>query len=369
MQHENMLTAALFTPLEKNELRFTLSFSSRSRRAFTLVELLVVIAIIGILVGLLLPAVQAAREAARRMSCQNNIKQLGLAVHNFESANRKFPPGYLGSPGNATYTTTPTATSGAQFIGHLVYLFPFIEQSSIYQPFASLRMLDPKAVPSGVTANDGDRFMFWTSGATGYDGDPSDIDTLWDFQQYRVPTLLCPSDDAYSNTAATMMLLHTYGTGTTGTVGGSGYGLPFGATMGRTNYLGNAGRLGKTDSPGWNTWVGPFGNRSTTRFGEITDGTSNTLLFGEATGSWTDASKPSGRTWSFSWTVGPMPTAWGIGGTSAHLYYKYNSLHAGKVINFAMADGSVKSISPTVDNTTYQYVSAMQDGNVTSELE
>ncbi len=68
----------------------------RSRLAFTLVELLVVIAIIGILVGLLLPAVQAAREAARRMSCQNNLKQLGLAMHNFESANRKLPPGYLG---------------------------------------------------------------------------------------------------------------------------------------------------------------------------------------------------------------------------------------------------------------------------------
>ena len=79
--------------------------SPRQRHAFTLVELLVVIAIIGTLVGLLLPAVQAAREAARRSQCQNNMKQLGLGVINFESATRKLPsPGQCDSTGSSSTT-------------------------------------------------------------------------------------------------------------------------------------------------------------------------------------------------------------------------------------------------------------------------
>jgi prepilin-type N-terminal cleavage/methylation domain-containing protein len=98
------------------------------RAAFTLVELLVVIAIIGILVGLLLPAVQAAREAARRMQCSNNLKQLGLAVHNFESARRQLPTS-LRPPSNL-------ASSGEQRrVSVLTDLLPYLEQTAVFDRY------------------------------------------------------------------------------------------------------------------------------------------------------------------------------------------------------------------------------------------
>lgn len=339
--------------------------SGTPRTGFTLVELLVVIAIIGILVGLLLPAVQAAREAARRMQCSNNLKQLGLATHNFESAYKKFPPGYLGSPytGSQNYTPSPT-TGGRQWIGHLVYLFPYMEQSQIFAPFSDVRQLNPATKPTGNTSTDGQLFQPWWNDD---DYDPSDIDTLWDYQQFKLSTLLCPSDDAYSNTTGTYVLFHTYNSG--GLFGSASYfGPPDGDTLGRTNYLGCAGGLGKTGSS-WDTYLGVFYNRSTAKFGDIADGTSNTIMFGEVTGNWTDGVKPSGRIRSFSWVSGGMPTAWGIGGTLPNAWYKYNSMHAGRMINFTLADGSVKPISPTIEALTYRYLSGMKDGQIPGEYE
>jgi prepilin-type N-terminal cleavage/methylation domain-containing protein len=130
---------------------------SRKRNGFTLVELLVVIAIIGILVGLLLPAVQAAREAARRMACSNNLKQLGLALHNYESAHRTFPP-----------STITTGGAGSQPWSAQSRLLPFLEGDNTYKLI--------------------DFSVGYHAAVNKANFPPNGVATI------RVPVLMCPSD-------------------------------------------------------------------------------------------------------------------------------------------------------------------------------
>lgn len=339
-------------------------FRSGRARGFTLVELLVVIAIIGILVGLLLPAVQAAREAARRMQCSNNLKQLGLAAHNFESATRRFPPGFLGPKPIGSDQWPPTE----EYVGHLAFMMPYMEQNAIYERIQSAQALDVDRIRSEVVpalpSTDTRYNPWWTKAES------------WQAGQFTIPGLICPSDGGAA-VSETIVGLVPYSTSATA--------LPTMFTwtwtppqpqIGKTNYLGNSGRLGVSLNPTINALKGPFANRSKTRMGDLADGTSNTFLFGEVTAHYDAAPAPSTnknavRQRGFSWMTGPMPTHWIIRNFAGTIEYDVNerrwwnfsSPHTG-IRQWALGDGSVRSMSINMDRNAVLNLSAMADGNV-----
>ncbi|TWT95124.1 DUF1559 domain-containing protein [Neorhodopirellula pilleata] len=235
---------------------------THNRRAFTLVELLVVIAIIGVLVGLLLPAVQAAREAARRMSCSNNFKQLGLSIHNYHSAYNQLPKhmgGTFGPGGPAS--NDPVTGTNQNSLSMLVGLLPFFEQQALWEQISN-PLQDP--LGGGLFAPMGPRpeKSLGQHAASRY--------TPW---LTNIPALRCPSDP--------------------------GVGLP---AHGRTNYaacLGDSAH--RNNFGGWETNVGSdptpadtsseqearascrgfFVPRYIVRFRDVLDGLANTIAMGE----------------------------------------------------------------------------------------
>ncbi len=198
--------------------------ANNNQRGFTLVELLVVIAIIGILIALLLPAVQSAREAARRMTCGNNLKQLSLALQNYHSQNRTFPPGAV--------------EKGGLRENWVIKILPFMEQQALHDQFdLSLPISDP--------ANQTARSM-------------------------HVSEMICPTD--------------TYNTKP---FNGSGHAptAHLNDNWARGNYAANGAlaHRGQADSPGWksNTRRGVMGVNCSVGIKRIRDGTSHTILLGE----------------------------------------------------------------------------------------
>jgi prepilin-type N-terminal cleavage/methylation domain-containing protein len=203
------------------------------RRAFTLVELLVVIAIIGILIALLLPAVQAAREAARRSQCANNLKQMGLALHNYHDSYNTFP-----SLGQGTNSGSPReAVSTYGHMSGVVVLLPYLEEGPLYDQYSS-----PQASPA---------YPAW--GPVPWYG--------WNFQPHhaQVDTLLCPSDSA-------------------GKI--ENVGQPY-WWQGDTNYNFSLGDDISVGSRGERRPRGLFGADSFVAIRDIVDGTSNTIAVSE----------------------------------------------------------------------------------------
>jgi prepilin-type N-terminal cleavage/methylation domain-containing protein len=363
------------------------------RRGFTLIELLVVIAIIAILIGLLLPAVQKIREAAARMSCSNNLKQIGLAAHNYESAYGKLPPGVVGPPnpladvsGNLPSGTADPAGHGSM-VGVLAQLLPYLEQDNAFklispQWSATAGRMDDESVMTPMP--------FWFD-------NPYPPTIIYTTGKTKIKTFRCPSDpmqDPENN---------AFGTGKPGgfIIGGPhvrnilSLGRPFTSgfwyedyngvetlmPLGVSNYVGCAG-LGRGD---YNQPVnsitgiipsqteGIFVDRNGKALGQITDGTSNTIMFTEVSGR-SHASFPNrNNVFAHSW-VGSASVSTGYGtknGKDAFVY-QMSSYHTG-VVQVGLGDGSVRSVRGGIPNnpedTTWgllQRLGGVADGLVPS---
>lgn len=303
------------------------------RSGFTLIELLVVIAIIAILIGLLLPAVQKVREAAARMKCSNNLKQIGLGQLNFEGVYGKFPPG------NRFGTA-----AALDRVGGLVDILPFIEQESLYKAF-NLNLPPDTQVFVGTTTRIGSKV---------------------------VQTYVCPSDIDPPNNATTTMAKSNYLAcgGSTAQINN--------AACSCTSANFNSYALGPYDPNATTKPNGVYARRSQqTTIAEITDGTSNTILFGESRPScsnhvsrgWAGANTGQGM----GSTIYPInfftcdladpnpcrrPCNW-----STELGFK--SMHSGGS-TFLFGDGAVRFLSEGIDHNMYQRLGAKADGQAVS---
>lgn len=318
--------------VQQNRFTMAPSNSSRKRTAFTLVELLVVIAIIGILVALLLPAVQAAREAARRMQCSNNLKQLGLAAHNFHGALSRLPPGYLGP------VPASDNIGSDQVVGVLAFLLPYLEQQAVYDGIKIDLRLDQRAPP-------------W----------PGDAPT-WTTAQYKLGFFRCPSDHPERSTKGTIMCLNTYFE-LPSTVTQGGYlveNSDGGGALGRTNYVGVAGGYGIVDVAVADAYRGCFHSRSEYNLADVRDGTSNTLMFGETCGGYDGNERLYSHSWMGSGCMAVFPGMKGKG------WAQFCSAH-GDMAQFCYADGSVRTMTGAVDTQLLMSISGIREGHVVQD--
>ena len=318
------------------------AIGGRASCGFTLVELLVVIAIIGILIGMLLPAVQAAREAARRAQCVNNMKQLGIGMHNYHGAINCFPPGAINLVGNAGgLYDAPRQT-------FMIHLYPFIEQTSLFNSFTFTLHGSLYGLPWWGSAN-----------SIG----PTSITSV------VLPNLQCPTDPGQINIF-----------------------IQSGNYLSRSNYL---GFFGNADVGTSFTKVSPhlpaaFGFNLSTKFSDFTDGLSNTMLMSEyLKGGELSSNDPRAMLWTDFAGGSQLYTKQTPNSSSVDLIYPgycfalptmnlpcingngltdtatARSQHPGGV-NVLMGDGSVRKVQDSVDLVVWRGMGSISGGEAIS---
>tara|TARA_R110002095_G_scaffold154158_2_gene133990 strand:+ start:1241 stop:2125 length:885 start_codon:yes stop_codon:yes gene_type:complete len=286
---------------------------NRRKNGFTLIELLVVIAIIAILIALLLPAVQQAREAARRSSCKNNLKQIGIAMHNYHDVHRTLPPGYLDDDPLANVTNH-------NLLGWGTFILPYIEQSALYDSIAAVGGFDNNwTTISAMT----------TASAT--------VPTP--YSKVSLSTYICPSDP----------------------MGGINTDL---SNYGKSNYTGVAGNTYRSTATAIPT--GSFYDNSKVSFRDYRDGLSNTIIIGERG----TAGAKNGTLWVGNYSDAAYYTQNAIATNSAYYgingvagSWNFTSSHTGGV-HFLLGDGAVRFLSDNIDLNTYRDLGFISDGNV-----
>jgi prepilin-type N-terminal cleavage/methylation domain-containing protein len=337
--------------------------STRRRSGFTLIELLVVIAIIGVLVALLLPAVQQAREAARRTQCRNNLKQIGLAMHNYENVHNCFPPGYMGTTTDCNmirnYVTPPLVTpvNVAQGWGWGTFILPYIDQTNVYNAMNVNVHQVVCDVPTGPTANPAV-------------GNPAS-------GRYVIPIFNCPTatdPDVFwaVNNITPLANQHSK----------SNYvavcGVDFTGMLSATTYAAMSAIDQAAYAAGYRGAFGDGSKFPPVKIKDETDGTSNTFLIGEA------YRKDNDSNWT-TWTTGVggerRPGRWfgmaaddqtacivrqlktiGSFAVNGGSFNAFASQHVGGAF-FVISDGAVRFVSENGDQTTISRLGTINDGS------